>query len=141
MVFRHELESGHCTAYLMLPGEGGVHGLQWRPDGGPSGSVWAARPGAQRIDHVDAASGELLGSLPFPLPRAHGLFWDETGGRGSLQVVETNGGRVFRLEPGTGQVLDEWRVEGGEAHGFTRSADGRIWLGDAETNTVLVIEP
>jgi len=31
MIFRHDAETGQCTAYLMLSGEGGVHGLQWRP--------------------------------------------------------------------------------------------------------------
>jgi hypothetical protein len=35
--------------------------------------------------------------------------------------------------------LDEWQIEGPEVHGLTRSADGRIWVGDASTNTVLVV--
>src|SRR5436190_4380255 len=35
MVFRHDPQTGQCSAYLMLPNahEGGVHGLQWRPYG------------------------------------------------------------------------------------------------------------
>ena len=31
IVFRHDPASGQCTAYILLSGEGGVHGLQWRP--------------------------------------------------------------------------------------------------------------
>ena len=169
MIFRHDPRTGHCTAYLMLPDpdQGGVHGIQWRPyrpgerppappvegpelhpsapagkpNAGPgvSGTLWVTRPGAQRIDHIDAETGELLGRIPFPAPRSHGLFWDERDA--TLSVAETNGGRVYRLDPGTGAVLDEWRVAGPEVHAMTRGADGRIWIGDASTNTVWAIEP
>lgn len=166
IVFRHDPTTGHCTAFLMLAGEGGVHGLQWRPYGpgeqppapgeqkaerhasapagrlnagpGVSGTLWVSRPGAHRIDHLDAETGELLGSLPFEPPRSHGMFWDERDG--TLSVAETNGGHIFRLHPQSGELLEEWRIEGPEVHGLTRSADGRVWVGDAATNEVLVVE-
>jgi streptogramin lyase len=54
---------------------------------------------------------------------------------------ETNGGHIFRLDPHTGAVREEWRVVGPEVHGFTRAPDGRIWIGDAATNNILVVEP
>ena len=169
MVFRHDPASGHCTACLVLPDayEEGVHGLQWRPYGpheqppappparadqhptapggqpnagpGVSGTLWVARPGGLRIDHLDAETGELLGQIPFPVKRSHGMFWDEADG--TLSVAETFGGHIYRLEPTIGEVLDEWRIEGCEVHGLTRDAEGRIWIGDAATNQVLVVEP
>jgi streptogramin lyase len=142
MVFRHDPLTGQCTAFLMLDGPGGVHGLQWRPDtlsSSGSGTLWVSRPGAMRIDHIDAASGHLLGSFQFPAPRSHGMFWDPTSN--SLQIAETNGGRVFNFEPSSGELLGEWRIEGPEVHGFARGPDGRIWIGDASTNQVLVIDP
>ena len=167
MVFRHDPRTGHCTAFLVLAGEGGVHGLQWRPytpgeapvradiqrpelhpsapaglvNGGPgiSGTLWVSRPGALRIDHIDAETGELLGTFPFPAPRSHGMFWDPVDA--TLNIAETNGGHVFCFEPSTGELMGEWRIEGPEVHGFTRSADGRIWIGDASNNQVLVIDP
>ena len=37
-------------------------------------------------------------------------------------------------------MLDEWRIEGAEVHAMTRSADGRIWVGDASTNEISVVE-
>jgi streptogramin lyase len=153
-------------AYLVLAGEGGVHGLQWRPYGpgeqpppppeqkaelhatasagrqnagsGVSGTLWVSRPGAHRIEHLDAETGEVLGSFQFEPPRSHGMFWDEKDG--TLNVAETNNGHIFRLEPRSGEVLEEWRVDGPEVHGLTRSADGRIWIGDAATNNILVVE-
>lgn len=166
MIFRHDPATGHCTAFLMLDGPGGVHGLQWQPyastatlpsgpearaelhptapagkrNAGPgtSGTLWVSRPGAMRIDHIDAETGDLLGSFDFPAPRSHGMFWDPTDG--SLHIAETNGGHVFRFDPSSGELLGEWSIEGPEVHGFTRGADGRIWIGDASTNQVLMIE-
>jgi len=165
MVFRHDPASGQCLAFLMLEGEGGVHGLQWRPyssndaapaaaasgpelhptapagklNAGPgtSGTLWVSRPGAMRVDHIDAETGDLLGSLPFPAPRSHGMFWDD--GDGSLSVAETNQGNIYRFDPRVGEVLDQWRIEGPEVHGLTRSQDGRVWIGDAASNQVLVV--
>src|SRR5688572_27479790 len=136
MVFRHDPANGQCLAYVMLAGEGGVHGLQWRPDPTTeSGTLWVARPGGQRVEQIDATTGALINSLPFPVPRAHGLFWDD----GALVVAETNGGHIYRMDPSSGAVLDEWRIEGPEVHGFTRSSDGRIWIGDAHSNQVLTV--
>jgi len=168
MIFRHDPATGHCTACLLLPNadRGGVHGIQWRPyepgeqpppapepkaelhpsapagklnEGpGASGTLWVTRPGAMVIDHIDAETGDLLGQIPFPAARSHGLYWDEA--RGALVVAETNFGHVYTLHPRTGQVLDEWRIEGAEVHAMTRSADGRIWIGDASTNAILIVE-
>jgi streptogramin lyase len=168
MVFRHDPQTGQCTAGIHLPDaeRGGVHGLEWRPYGldeqsplppetraelhptapagrlnagpGTSGTLWVTRPGAMVIDHIDAETAELLGQVAFPATRSHGLFWDEADR--TLSVVETNHGHVYKLNPKTGEVLDEWRIEGPEAHALTRSADGRIWVGDAATNEILVVE-
>lgn len=165
MIFRHDPATGQCTAFLMLEGAGGVHGLQWRPyasdeavpgaaaardelhptapagrrNAGPgaSGTLWVSRPGALRIDHIDAETGELLGSFAFPMPRSHGMYWDS----GELHIAETNSGHIFRFDPAAGELLGEWRIEGPEVHGFARSEDGRVWIGDASTNQVLVIDP
>ena len=166
IIFRHDPATGHCLAYLVLAGEGGVHGLQWRPYGtdeprpappearpelhptapggrlnagpGVSGTLWVTRPGAHRIDHIDAETGDVLGSLPFAADRSHGVYWDEADD--SLIVAETNHGHLYRLDPRSGAVRDEWRIEGPEVHGLTRSRDGRVWVGDASTNEVLVVD-
>jgi streptogramin lyase len=168
MVFRHDPATGHCTAALHLPNaeQGGVHGLQWRPyelgvtppaapgaraelhptapggkpNAGPgvSGTLWVTRPGTKIIQHIDAETAELLSEIPFPATRSHGMFWDE--GDNSLSVVETNHGHVYKLDPKSGTVLDEWQIDGPESHALTRSADGRIWVGDAASNMILVVE-
>jgi streptogramin lyase len=166
MIFRHDPATGQCTAFLMLNGSGGVHGLQWRPygasdalpgaaearpelhptapagkrDAGPgaSGTLWVSRPGAMRIEHIDAETGEVLGAFTFPAPRSHGMYWNDASG--TLSVAETNHGHIYDFDA-SGELVGEWRIEGPEVHGLARSSDGRIWIGDASTNQVLVIEP
>jgi len=165
LIFRQDPETGHCLAYLTLSGEGGVHGLQWRPyasdervpsaaalgpelhptapagraNAGPgaSGTLWVSRPSGHRIEHLDAETGEVLGSIPFTPDRSHGLFWDSSDS--TLTVAETNFGHIYRLEPRSGELLEEWQIDGPEVHGFTRGEDGRIWVGDASTNKVLIV--
>ncbi|MCC6174394.1 MAG: hypothetical protein IT305_03730 [Chloroflexi bacterium] len=169
MIYSHDPKTGHCTAGIHLPNsnEGGVHGIQWRPYGaddtmpappeatgelhptapggklhagpGVSGTLWVTRPGAKIVDHIDAETGELIGQIPFPAPRSHGLFWDDADG--TLSIAETNNGHIFRLEPKQGELLDEWQIADLEVHGLTRGADGRVWVGDAATNLVSVVEP
>lgn len=167
-VYRHDPTRGHCQATLFLPdGEkGGVHGIEWAPyrpgerpppppppkaelharapggklNAGPgvSGTLWVTRPGMRVIQHVDAETGDLLGSIPFPASRSHGLFWDEADG--AIVCVETNGNTVYRLDTETGVVGEQWRIEGVEAHGMTRDARGRIWVCDAATNEIAVLD-
>ncbi len=169
MVYRHDPKTGHCLAGIHLPNAetGGVHGIQWRPYGpndtipgsaergpeqhptapggkanagpGVSGTLWVTRPGAKVVDHVDAETGESLGQIPFPMPRSHGCFWNESDG--TISVAETFEGHIFTLDPKDGEIMDVSQIQGIEVHGLTKSADGRIWIGDAATNLVSVVEP
>src|SRR5260370_1353366 len=49
MIFRHDPTTGQCTAFIMLAGEGGVHGLQWR-----------ACLGGRRIDESGACGRTVI---------------------------------------------------------------------------------
>src|SRR4030081_174291 len=55
MIFRHDPTTGQCTAFIMLAGEGGVHGLQWRPYSADE-QVPARPPGKPQL-HPTAVSG------------------------------------------------------------------------------------
>ena len=76
-------------------------------------------------------------TIQFPLPRSHGMFWDERDA--TLSVSETNTGHIFRFDPRTTELLDEWRIEGPEVHGLTLDTHRRVWIGDASTNQVLMV--
>ncbi len=159
MVFRHEPQTGHCTAALLLPNadQGGVHGVQWRPyepgeqpppppparselhpnapagklNAGPgvSGTLWVTRPGTKVIDHVDAETGEVLGQLPSPRPAP-------TASSGTSRTAPLTSWRRT-MATSTASIRKPARCgtsgasRRAEVHAMTRSADGRIWVGDA----------
>jgi streptogramin lyase len=132
-IYRFNPANGHCLAALLLPrpDEGGVHGVEWA-----DGSLWVTRPGFLSIQQIDPETGGLLHEIPFPAQRSHGLYWDD----GTLVCVETNHHVVYRLDPRTGEVRDQWVIEGFEPHGMTRDREGRVWLCDASTNRIGVLE-
>jgi hypothetical protein len=94
MIFRHDPLTGHCTAFILLAGEGGVHGLQWRPyasdehppasaavgpelhptapagrrNAGPgmSGTLWVSRPGRSESITWTLRWATCLARCPFP---------------------------------------------------------------------------
>ena len=115
-------------------------------------------PGLRIIQWVDAETGELLRTIPFPEERSHGIYWDEADG--SIVCAETNHNHIYRLDVTDGTIREMWVVDsitgprdlasgalhGDETtprfdvHGMTRDADGRIWACDAATNLVAVLE-
>jgi sugar lactone lactonase YvrE len=131
-VTKHDPTTGWCVAYLLLPKgmEGGVHGLEWH-----DGAIWVTRPGMLTLQKLDPESGELLHEIPFPEGRSHGVYFQD----GRIVVNGTNTGNVYEIDPADGRVLDQWRVEGFECHGMTRTDDGRVWFCDAETNRIGVV--
>lgn len=132
-VYKFNPATGHCLAALILPraSEGGVHGIEW-----VDGSLWVTRPGLMTLQQIDAETGELKCEIPFPAKRSHGLYWDE----GTIVCLSTNDHHAYRLDPANGDVLDRWEVEGIEPHGMTRDAEGRVWVCDASTNGIAVLE-
>lgn len=164
LVLRHDPKSGLATEVIALPDclSGGVHGIEWVEAEGKS-ALWVTRPGLFVLDLVTTEpsdtlkvrahtvgptgaqlnrvdGGELLRRIPFPAPRSHGIFFDHTqpGKKEPYTIVcnATGVGKIFRLDPADGEVLDQWSVEGFEIHGMTRDASGRVWVCDAITNNI-----
>ena len=133
---------------------GGVHGIEWVPTDpaalatlppeeppppplrreapggeligqrGTAGTLWVTRPGLRIIQWIDAETGELLRTIPFPEERSHGIYWDEADG--SIVCVETNHNHIYRLDATDGAIRDVWVVDsidgprelvGGALHG------------------------
>ena len=46
---------------------------------------------------------------------------------------------VFELDPADGRVLRQWSIEGFEPHGLTIDPTGRIWICDAVTNRIGIV--
>ncbi|MCC6628867.1 MAG: hypothetical protein IT340_15865 [Chloroflexi bacterium] len=164
LLFKHEPASGRAVGCIALPDclSGGVHGIEWvETDGTPT--LWVTRPGLFVLDLVTdepyevqrvrahavgptggqldrIEGGQLLRRLPYPAPRSHGIYFDyDQPGKDAPYTIVCNAtgvGKIFRIDPADGEVLDRWQVEGFEIHGMTRDATGRIWVCDAITNKI-----
>ena len=118
---------------------GGVHGIEWAPTDpaalatlppaeppppplrreapggeligqrGTAGTLWVTRPGLRIIQWIDAETGELLRTIPFPEERSHGIYRDATDG--SIVCVETNHNHIYRLDATDGTVHEMWVVD------------------------------
>jgi hypothetical protein len=168
LVFRHDPQSGLCSEIIVLPDSmsGGVHGIEWIEADGKS-ALWVTRPGLFVLDLVTTEpadnpktrahavgprgeqlhrvdGGQLLRRVPFPAPRSHGIFfdYDRPGKQEPYTIVcnATGVGKIFRLDPADGEVLEQWQVEGFEIHGMTKDAQGRIWVCDAITNRIGIVQ-
>src|SRR5205814_979609 len=98
---------------------------------GPSGSIWMALFGTNKIGRITAVDGSLR-EYPLPDPAArprrlvvdsHGIVWYSDYARG----------RLGRLDPATGQVREFPCPGGGDSqpYGIAVGTDGRIWYNES----------
>ena len=168
LIFKHDAESGYAIGVLALPDclSGGIHGIEWVEADGKD-ALWVTRPGLFVLDLITdepatadkprahqvgprgeqlhrVEGGELLRRIPFPAPRSHGIFFDrDRPGKNEPYTIVCNAtgvNKIFRLDPADGEVLEQWQVEGFEIHGMTRDAQGRVWVCDAITNRIGVVQ-
>jgi streptogramin lyase len=132
-VFKFDPDTGHCLQVIELPtpNEGGIHGLEVI-----DGALWVTRPGLLTLQKLNLESGALEREIPFPGRRSHGVFALD----GAIVCNDTNLCTVFHLDPRDGRILKQWAVEGFEPHGLTIDPEGRIWICDATTNRIGIVE-
>ncbi|HEU0033469.1 MAG TPA: hypothetical protein VFQ53_22715 [Kofleriaceae bacterium] len=82
-----------------------------------TGEVWVTLPGRDRVDVLDGASLQPLGSVDVS-GAPEGLTFDR-GGRAYVQ----NGGRVIAIDVARRVVVDEWDSGCGASHGFPQFDD------------------
>lgn len=129
----YDAETGRETAAYPTPPydrSGGPHGIDWR-----DGELWFNVPITKQVFRMDPDNGEILGSIPIPGDRAHGMAFDGD----TIWLADTNRCALFQLDPSDGRILDAVGVNGPEAHGMT-IRDGVFWLCDATTQEVFVLE-
>jgi len=132
-VFKFDPETGHCVQAIELatPLEGGIHGLEVI-----DGALWVTRPGLLVLQKLTLETGEVLHQIPFPGRRSHGVFAQD----GAIVCNDTNLSTVFHLDPTDGRVIKQWTIEGFEPHGLTIDPEGRVWICDAVTNRIGIVE-
>jgi streptogramin lyase len=132
-VYRFDPSTGHCTQAIQLDRamEGGIHGLEVI-----DGALWVTRPGLGILQKLNLESGATEHEIPFPGRRSHGVYAHD----GAIVCNDTNLWTVFHLDPKDGRIIDQWKFEDFEPHGLTRDPQGRVWVCDATTNRVGIVE-
>lgn len=132
-VYKFDPKSGQCLQAIELdrPLEGGIHGLEVI-----DGALWITRPGLGVLQRLNLETGALEHQIPFPGRRSHGVYADG----GALVCNDTTLGLTFYLDPKDGRILRRWEFDGFEGHGLTIDPEGRVWVCDAGTNQIGVVE-
>lgn len=99
---------------------------------GAFGSVWAA--GASGVVRVDAATGKLLATIPFPA----GAGW--TAASSDAVWVTTPTG-LSRIDPQTNSVAATIPLPGAPFLGDPDVVGGMVWVPQIRKNTVAVVDP
>ena len=121
-------KTGKTLAAFELPGEGGVHGLEW-----VRGRIWVTRPGIKQITLVDPRDFSTLRIVQVPLKRLHGLDWEA----GGLWAAHTADRVIVKYNVNTGWQMD--KIDVPEAHPAPHGLtlwQGVLWYCDADTGAV-----
>jgi streptogramin lyase len=131
-VYKFDPATGQCLQAIQLdrPMEGGIHGLEVI-----EGALWVTRPGLLVLQALNLETGAVEHEIPFPGRRSHGVY----AHNGAIVCNDTNLSIVFELDPRDGRVLRQWPIEGFEPHGLTLDPTGRIWICDAVTNRIGIV--
>ena len=125
-------KTGKTLAAFELPGEGGVHGIEWG-----RGKIWVTRPGIRRIVQVIPGDFSVVDEFEVGLDRLHGLAWVGDG----LWAAHTADRVLVKYDVKTGRELDAMVIPEPHPspHGLT-TWQGALWYCDADTGDVCRIE-
>lgn len=124
-LYRINVETGEVLASIAAPGRNRYPmGMAW--DGA---SLWNVDPWDGKIFQLDPTTGAIKRSIPSPAEGACGLAFD---GACLWLSDATTGGRVYHIDPASGDVLSSFDGPGGSGHQTTGVAwDGRhLWIHD-----------
>ena len=97
------------------------HGMEW-----VDGKIWVAMKPALRIYLMDAETLAAERSIPTPGAAPHGIAWDGE----TIWCADRAMGKIHRLDPANGDVLDEIEVRAPELHGLTMHDGALIFCCD-----------
>jgi len=98
-IFQTDLNSKTISHRQIPLGGGGCHGLEY-----VDGKLWIAALRLRGILRVDAKSWEPEYLIPYNVPRAHGVAWDN----GSIWLVtgSEEGAGLIKYDAASGSVLE-----------------------------------
>ena len=108
------------------------HGLEWL-----DGKMWVAAKPALRLYLIDTETMEVERSIPTPGAAPHGIAWD--GDTETIWCADRAMQKIHRLDPSSGDILDEIHAPAPELHGLTLYGGALIFCCDP-SNRVCRIE-
>lgn len=90
--------TGKTVARYPIPGDGGVHGLEYT-DGG----LWLTSLKIQKLSLVDPKDFHVIHQIPVHFGRAHGLAWD----KGAIWCMHSTDRIIQKLDAKDGRVLEQ----------------------------------
>ncbi len=95
-VVKADPRSGKTVARYPIPGGGGVHGLEYSPEG-----LWLTSLKIQKLSLVDPKDFQLIRQIPVHLGRAHGLAWDN-----AIWCMHSTDRVIHKLDGKDGRLLE-----------------------------------
>jgi streptogramin lyase len=124
-VFQTDMSSKTISHRQIPLGGGGCHGVEY-----VDGKLWIAALRLRGILRVDAKTWEPEFLIPYNMPRAHGVAWNE----GAIWMVTGNdeGAGLIKYDAATGRVLETVRFSESDPdpHGLAWH-DGALYSCDA----------
>ncbi len=96
-VVKVDPKTGKTIARYPIPGEGGVHGLEFA-----EGTLWITSLKIQKLSQVDPKDFRLIHQIPVHLGRAHGLAWDPPG----IWCIHSTDRVIHKLDARDGRILE-----------------------------------
>ena len=122
-VLRIDPRTGKTLARFRVPGDGGVHGIEY--DHIESGYLWVTTLADQTLSKVAIDGWEVAHAIPLPHNRAHGVVRTANG----VWVVFTSDRVILRIDPEDGTELERIVVPGSapEPHGLSICGDDLLY--------------
>ncbi len=97
-VVKVDPKTGKTVARYPIPGGGGVHGLEYSPEG-----LWLTSLKIQKLSLMDPKDFHLIRQIPVHLGRAHGLGWD----KGAIWCMHSTDRVIHKLDGKDGKILEQ----------------------------------
>src|SRR5262245_54974074 len=129
---QHPVSALHVLAKISLPGF-----PDWVGIDADSGAVWISNRDRDRVERIDPATNQLVGSVPVGRSPCSGLGV----GSGSLWVPNCRDRTVSRVDPGANRVVATIPVGMADSEGAIAADLGAVWM-PADVNGMLArIDP
>ena len=134
-IFEIDPETGATRNRYLVPGGGGVHGMEYDPY--EEGYVWVTTLKDKTLSKMRIADWSVQHVIPLPYGRAHGVVRVEEG----VWVVHTAERVIVKLDMERGEELDRVAVPESEPepHGLSIFGDDLLYC-DATSGWVVKIE-